>query len=97
MLAQRHPVLEEKAARDRAEGKTEGRAEGKAEGRVEGKTEGRAEGKAEALISVLTERGVSIDLASRERILAESNQARLDHWIVRAIRCATVDELFADP
>jgi Uma2 family endonuclease len=112
-LAKRHPMLEEKAARDRAEGEVKGRAEGEVKGRAEGEAKGRAEGRAEglaegkakgraearaeAVIAVLTAHGVSLDLASRERILAESNQARLDRWIVRAASCATVDELFADP
>jgi hypothetical protein len=60
------------------------------------RNEGKAEGKAEAVIAVLTTRGLPLDPASCERILAEPDPARLDRWIARAVTCATTDELFAE-
>lgn len=68
----------------------EGRAEAKAEGKAEGHSEGRAEGKAESLLAV---RGFVVDEATRVRLLAERDVERLDRWLVRAMTCATIDEI----
>lgn len=81
LIAKRNPVLEAKAERDRAAGVASGRAEG------------HAEGKAEAVIMVLTARGLTLDHATRAQLLAERDPARLDHWIVRAMTCASAAEL----
>jgi Uma2 family endonuclease len=92
-----NPYFLEKLAEGRAEGKAEGRAEGKAEGRVEGKAEGRAEAKAESLMVVLATRGFVLDEGTRLRLLGERDTQRLDRWFSRALTCATVDELDAEP
>jgi Uma2 family endonuclease len=60
------------------------------------RAEGRVEGKAEALIMVLVARGVVLDRASRARILGETDSQQLDRWILRAVTCTTVGELFSD-
>ncbi|HEX4419907.1 MAG TPA: Uma2 family endonuclease [Kofleriaceae bacterium] len=67
-----------------------------AEGRAEGVAEGRAEGLAEAVIMVLTARDLALDEAIRQRILDEHDAPRLERWIVRAMSCATVAELFTE-
>jgi Uma2 family endonuclease len=106
LLTKRNPVLEaahrsaraEGKAEGRAEGKAEGRAEGKAEGRAEGKAEGRAEGKAEgkaeSLLAVLAARELAVSPADRARILAEQDATRIDRWLVRALSCSSVADLF---
>ena len=43
----------------------EGKVEGKAEGRAEGRAEGKAEGKAEALIALVTDGLLDIDIAAK--------------------------------
>jgi Uma2 family endonuclease len=101
LIAKRNPVIEAVRAQDRAEGKAKGLAEGKAMGLAEGKAmglaEGKAKGKAEALLDVLTLRNLSVDDAARSRILGEQDLARLQRWLSRAMTCATVAELFAEP
>ncbi|HEU4732482.1 MAG TPA: Uma2 family endonuclease [Kofleriaceae bacterium] len=89
LLARRNPVLEAVRAEDRAEG----RAEGKAEGRAEGK----AEGMARAVLAVLYARGVPLDGAEHDRIVAERDPARLERWIVRAVACRSAAALLAEP
>jgi Uma2 family endonuclease len=105
LLLKNNPVLEATRAQDRvtarAEGKREGLAEGKLEGLAEGKLEGLAEGKreglTEAVLLILATRGVSLDPASRARILGEREPERIDRWITRATTCATVADLLAEP
>jgi Uma2 family endonuclease len=85
----------------RAEGRVEGRAEGLTQGWVEGLTqgqvEGRTEGLAQALVSLLVLRGVALDPAGRQRILAERDPAQLGRWYARAIACASLAEVFEEP
>jgi hypothetical protein len=64
--------------------------------RAEAKAEGHAEGKAEAVIVLLTARGIALDGATRDQILGERDEQRLDRWIVRAAACTTLTELFTD-
>lgn len=101
LIAKRNPVIEAVRAQDRAEGKAKGLEEGKAKGLAEGKAkglaEGKAKGKAEALVDVLALRNLSVDDAARSRILGEQDLARLQRWLSRAMTCATVAELFAEP
>jgi hypothetical protein len=58
------------------------------------RAEGKAEGKAEAVIALLAARGMLLDPAVRDRILAEPDLQRLDRWIVRAASCTSIAELF---
>ena len=101
LIAKRNPVIEAVRAQDRAEGQAKGLAEGQAKGLAEGKAkglaEGKAKGKAEALLDVLALRNLSVDDAARARILGEQDLARLQRWLSRAMTCATVAELFAEP
>jgi len=80
LVAQGNPVL------------TSYRAEGEAKGLVEGE----AKGKAAALLVVLAARGVAIDAASRCRVLAERDPARLARWLARATRCQTIAAVLTD-
>lgn len=81
LVAKHNPVLEQLQADRLAEGRAEGRAEGLAQGR------------AEAVVALLAVRGVALDRAQRERILGESDPARLGRWIARAAVCASAAEL----
>jgi hypothetical protein len=58
------------------------------------RAEGKVEGKAEALNMVLIARGVMFDSASRTRILGENDSQQLDRWILRAVTCTAICELF---
>jgi hypothetical protein len=73
------------------------RASSRAEGREVGEAEGRAAGKAEAVLAVLIARGLSPDGLERDRVLGERDPARLERWIARAVACASVAELLAEP
>jgi hypothetical protein len=44
---------------------------------------------------VLIARGVVLDSASRARILGENDSQQLDRWILRAVTCSTISELFS--
>jgi Uma2 family endonuclease len=81
LIARRNPEIEAVRAKDRAEGLEEGIARGKAE----------------AVVELLGARGLAVSAAERDRILGERDAARLARWMVRAIGCAAVAELFAEP
>jgi hypothetical protein len=74
-------------------GEKRGRAEGKAEGRAEGKAEGRAEGKREDLLTVLSERGLSLTEEQRARIEKCTDVEQLGLWLRRAITAASVADV----
>jgi len=59
--------------------------------------EGEREGSAKAVLAVLVSRGMSPDPADRARILGERDLQRLERWLARAVRCASMAELFAEP
>ncbi|MFE3956950.1 hypothetical protein ACFXPS_22560 [Nocardia sp. NPDC059091] len=63
-------------------------------GHAEGVAEGRAEGEASAILTVLAARGIEVDGAARERILACADLERLSDWLTRAVTVAAVAELF---
>ena len=65
--------------------------------RAQDRATGRATGKAESVLDVLALRKVPVDGAARARILGEQDVARLERWLKRALSCATVAELFAEP
>jgi Uma2 family endonuclease len=101
LLTKGNPVLEAARAQDRAEGRAEGRGEGRMEGWAEGHAEGREEGgvrgRAAALLVILRARGFSPGASERARILDELDASRIERWIARAVTCADLDELFAEP
>jgi SHS2 domain-containing protein len=62
------------------------------EGRTEGRSEGRAEEAARALLTVFRVRGLTVQEAVRERILAEKDPGRLERWLEKAIVATSVAE-----
>lgn len=84
LLVKRNPVLEATLSERWKEGKAAGQAEAK------------AEAKAEAVIAVLAARGIPVQHDERERILETRDLARLDRWLIKAVHCASVAELFVD-
>jgi hypothetical protein len=69
-------------------------AKGKKEGRAEGRAEGEAKGKAEGVLAVLEARGLPIPDDARERVLASTDLAALDHWLRRAAVVTSAREIF---
>jgi hypothetical protein len=67
------------------------------EARAQGRNEGRAEGEARALLTVLRSRRISVSEAARERILAESDLARIELWIEKACLAASLADVLDDP
>jgi hypothetical protein len=57
---------------------------------------GRAEGEARAVLTVLRARGIAVPDAARERILAEKDTARLEHWLEEAVVAASIAEVIDD-
>ena len=81
----------------RIEGEKKGRREGRQEGLLEGEKKGRAEGEARALLTVLRGRGMAVSSATRERILAEKNPARLERWLKKALLATSIAEVLDEP
>ncbi len=77
----------------KAQGRAEGQALGRAEGQALGRAEGKALGKAEALLQLLSLRGVSVDDASRQRILSCKDLPTLDQWFARALKASQLSEV----
>jgi hypothetical protein len=75
-----------------AQGRAEGKAEGEAKGKAEGEAKGEAKGKAEAVLAVLGARNIDVPAATRERLLACTDLATLDRWLVVAVTASSVDE-----
>ena len=59
--------------------------------------QGRAEEAARAVLTALRVRGITVPEATRERILAEKDPARLQRWLERAILAASVAEAIDEP
>ena len=74
------------------QGLARGREEGWQKGREEGLTRARAEG----VLRILTARGVHVDEAARQRILACTDVATLDRWFDRALNATTLSEVLDD-
>ena len=71
-------------------------AQGREEGLQQGLQEGRYEGERAALFEVLDARGLEVDDATRQRILACSEQEQLNLWLRRAVTAKSVRELFEE-
>jgi len=67
-----------------------------AQGRAEGLQEGLQRGEVEALFEVLDARGIAVDEAAREQIMACTELAQLKLWLRKAVTARSVQELF-DP
>ncbi|WP_100445292.1 hypothetical protein [Glycomyces xiaoerkulensis] len=72
------------------------RLEGEATGRAEGRVEGRVEGLAEAILAFLSERGVDVGDADRDRITACTDPGLLRRWLLRAPSVESAADLFAE-
>jgi hypothetical protein len=72
------------------------RSQGREEGHKEGHKEGLAEGRAQAIITILDDRAIALEDADRQRVLGCTDMERLDTWLHRALRVATISELFAE-
>jgi len=71
--------------------------QGLAEGRDLGRAEGRAEEAARALLTVLRARGITVPDDVRERILAQKEPERLEHWLEKAAVAASVAAVIDEP
>ncbi len=76
---------------------TQAREWGLDEGLAKGRTEGRAEEAARNLLTVLRVRGIAVQDAVRERILAETDPTCLERWLERAVLAASAAEVIAEP
>jgi hypothetical protein len=65
------------------------------EGQAKGEAKGEAKGRASAVVSLLVFRGVLVTREHRERILACTDVALLDQWLLRAATAGSIDEVFA--
>jgi hypothetical protein len=72
----------------------QGRQEGREEGRQEGLQQGLQKGEMAALLEVLDARGLKVDPASRQRILACTEPTQLKRWLRKAVTVESVQELF---
>jgi hypothetical protein len=63
---------------------------------AQGRAEGEAAGEVKALLAVLAARGLEIDPATRDRIVACTDPEKLERWIVRAVTASSVQELLFD-
>lgn len=69
-------------------------AQGLKQGREEGREEGHLEGERQALLRVLEARGVTVEGAARERVLACTDLAQIERWLSQAVKVQSVQELF---
>lgn len=73
-----------------------GREEGREEGIEKGIERGRLAGQAELLLSLLSSRGLTADLATRQRILACTDSGLLLRWVTRAATATSLEQVFTD-
>ena len=86
---QRETLMRTMADALRDEGREDGWREGLAKGRTEGLTEGQARG----VLRVLAARGISVDEATRERILSCRDSNTLDTWLDKALNATTLADV----
>ncbi|MEV4011603.1 hypothetical protein AB0J35_13960 [Nonomuraea angiospora] len=58
------------------------------------RAEGRAQGEAKSVLKILEQRNIPVPDSIRERVLACTDLALLESWLVRSLKAATVEELF---
>jgi hypothetical protein len=68
-----------------------------AQGEARGEARGEAAARARDVLTVLRVRGLAVPDAVRERILAETDPARLERWHERSILAASVAEAIDEP
>ena len=89
-------VLEVEMQPGKYEYKTEFAKSYLAQGEAKGKAEGKAEGKASAVLAVFAARGLTVDDATRSRILTTTDLVLLDRWIARAATLSSVRDVLAE-
>jgi eukaryotic-like serine/threonine-protein kinase len=67
------------------------------EGKREGRSEGRVEEAARAVLTVFRARGIVVQDAARDRILAEKDPGRLERWLEKAATAPSVNEVLNEP
>ena len=70
------------------------REEGREEGRAQGREEGRSEGIAQSILALLSGRGLPVDAATRDRILACRDREQLNAWLLAAARVEAASQIF---
>lgn len=65
------------------------------EGRQKGWVEGRARERAEGVVRILMTRGIAVDTDARQRILSCTDLDALDRWFERALKVASLSDVFA--
>jgi hypothetical protein len=63
------------------------------EGMEKGLVQGQARGRAEDVLRILAARGVSVDEASRQRILGCTDLSTLDAWFDRALNATRLSDV----
>ena len=63
----------------------------------EARIEGEASARTRDVLTVLRVRGIAVPEAARERILAQTDPARLESWLEKAALAASVDEVLDEP
>jgi hypothetical protein len=71
--------------------------EARSEGHREGLSEGRSEEAARAVLTALRVRGIAVPDAARERVLAQKDPERLEHWLEKAIVAASITDVIDEP
>jgi hypothetical protein len=77
------------------DGYRKGIREGVARGEVRGEARGKKKGKAESLLTLLKARGLEVSPAVRTKILACTNDATLDRWLINALQAASTAEVMS--
>ncbi|MER6001468.1 hypothetical protein ABT120_23075 [Nonomuraea angiospora] len=62
--------------------------------RAEGRAEGEARGEAKSVLKILEQRNIPVSDSTRERVLACTDLALLESWLVRSLKATTAEELF---
>lgn len=78
----------------RAEGRSEGLKKGRSEGLDQGLAKGRARATAEMLLRMLGHRGWPVPASLRARVLATTDERRLQQWFDRALVATSLEEVF---
>ncbi|HEX8699522.1 MAG TPA: Rpn family recombination-promoting nuclease/putative transposase, partial [Myxococcaceae bacterium] len=70
--------------------------EGRQKGQAEGLAKGLARGRAEGVLRILAARGVHVPDEARQRILACTDLAVLDHWFDQALQATQLSDVLGD-
>ena len=95
LLVKKNAVITAALAAAGRKGKADGKAEGRRQGQAEGRRQGALKGAITTLLAVLAARGFELRKKHEKKIREAKDEAVLAAWIVRAVTCASVDELLA--